>query len=162
MNDTFKISVKNIVWAIRRMVSLCYLDSKTMVKRFGITGPQSLVLKTLLESVESLSSVTLSRQMNVTPSNTTGIIDRLEEKGLVKRIRKQEDRRTISIGLTDKGFEFGQQLPDLIEEKLLKGLANLNSTEIYGIYTAFNRVIEIICAGDNVEPAKKLKIGREV
>jgi DNA-binding MarR family transcriptional regulator len=149
-NQAGKI-IKDIVWAIRRIVSLCYLDSKTMIKRFGITGPQSAVLKCLLESQEIRSVVILSRLLNVTPSNITGIIDRLEEKGLVKRIRKQDDRRTVLIELTPKGLDFGQQLPDLIEEKLIKGLSDLNATEIYGIYMAFYKVIEIIGAEDTIE-----------
>ena len=151
-NQAGKI-IKDIVWAIRRIVSLCYLDSKTMIKKFGITGPQSLVLKCLLESQEIQSAVTLSRCLSVTPSNITGIIDRLEEKGLVKRIRKQDDRRIVFIELTDKGLEFGQQLPDLIEEKLIKGLRDLNATEIYSIYMAFYKVIGIIGAEDTTEPA---------
>jgi DNA-binding MarR family transcriptional regulator len=115
-----------------------------MVKRFGITGPQSLVLKSLIESVEPLSSATLSRRLNVSPANITGIIDRLEEKGLVKRLRKQGDRRTILIELTEKGMGFGQQLPDLIEKKLIKGLGDLDASEIDSIYIAFNKVIRII------------------
>lgn len=149
-NQAGKI-IKDIVWAIRRIVSLCYLDSKTMRKRFGITGPQSAVLKCLTDSQEIQSVVRLSRLLNVTPSNITGIIDRLEEKGLVKRIRKQDDRRTVLIELTDKGLNFGQQLPDLIEEKLIKGLHDLNVTEIFGIYLSFYKVIEIIGTEDTIE-----------
>ncbi|UCH95644.1 MAG: MarR family transcriptional regulator [Candidatus Aminicenantes bacterium] len=144
MNEIKESSSKNIVGAIRRLVRLSYLDSRTMVKRYGITGPQSLVLKSLIESVEPLSSVMLSRRLNVSPANITGIIDRLEEKGLVKRLRKQSDRRTILIELTEKGIGFGQQLPDLIEKKLIKGLSDLDSNEIDGIYMAFNKVIQII------------------
>lgn len=144
MKEIEEGSSKNIVEAIRRLVRLSYLDSRTMVKRYGITGPQSLVLKSLIESVEPLSSVTLSRRLDVSPANITGIIDRLEEKGLVKRLRKQGDRRKILIELTEKGIEFSQQLPDLIENKLIKGLSDLDSTEIAGIYTAFNKVVQII------------------
>ncbi|NIM15246.1 MAG: MarR family transcriptional regulator, partial [Candidatus Aminicenantes bacterium] len=95
MNEIKDNSSKSIFGAIRRLVRLTYLDSRAMVKRYGITGPQSLVLKSLIESVEPLSSATLSRKLNVSPANITGIIDRLEEKGLVKRLKKQGDRRAI-------------------------------------------------------------------
>jgi DNA-binding MarR family transcriptional regulator len=144
MREIKESSSKKIVAAIRRLVRLTYLDSKAMVKRYGITGPQSLVLKSLIESIEPLSSMTLSRRLNVSPANITGIIDRLEEKGLVKRMRKQGDRRTILIELTEKGIGFGQQLPDLIEKKLIKGLGDLDTSEIAAIYMAFNKVIQII------------------
>ena len=47
-----------------------------MGKQYGLTGPQSLVLRLLIKE-GALSSADLSRQMYVTPSNITGIIDRL-------------------------------------------------------------------------------------
>ena len=140
----FEDGVKNIVWALRRIVSLIYQDSRKMVKRFGITGPQGLVIKILYTSSESLSSAALSRQLNVTPPNITGIIDRLEEKELIRRVRKLGDRRTTLIELTDKGMEFGESLPDPIEEKLMSGLGDLQPTEIFGIYSALNTIVNII------------------
>lgn len=146
MENQFENNVKNIVWALRRIVSLIYHDSRNMVKHYGITGPQSLVIKSLCEASIPLSPVKLSRQLNVTPANITGIIDRLEEKGLVKRTRQKDDRRTIMIELTPKGFEFGGNLPDLIEEKLIRGLKDLKPTEVFGIYSALNTIIQIIGA----------------
>jgi len=144
----FESSVRNIVWALRRVVSLIYQDSRKMVKRFDITGPQSLVIKCLHASRNPLSSAELSRKLDVTPSNITGIIDRLEEKELVRRVQKEADRRTILIQLTDKGVAFGKTLPDPIEEKLMSGLADLQPTEIYGIYSALRNIIDIIGAED--------------
>lgn len=144
MNTENKESIKNIVWALRRIVSLIYQDSKKMNKQYGVTGPQSLVLKTLYSSNEYMSSANLSRLLSVTPSNLTGIIDRLEEKGLVIRTRKKDDRRTVLNELTDKGIDYSQSLPDLIEEKLMQGLGNLTPTEIYGIYSALINIIDII------------------
>lgn len=154
----FKDSVKNIVWALRRIVSLIYQDSRKMIKRFGITGPQSLVVKSLYNASQSLSSAALSRQLNVTPSNITGIIDRLEERGMVKRSKKEDDRRTTLIELTDEGVEAGRTLPDLVEEKLMSGLGDLSPTEIYGIYSALKTIIDIIGA----EEIAKVSLDQEI
>ena len=146
MDTTFENSVKDIVWALRRIVGLISLDSKRMVKRFGVTGPQSLVIKSLHTLLEPQSSTALSRHLNMTPSNMTGIVDRLEEKGLVRRTQKMGDRRTHLIELTDKGLEFSQTLPDPMEEKLMSGLADLSPTEIFGVYSALNTIADIIGA----------------
>ena len=115
MDKELQDSVKNIVWGLRRIVSLIYKDSKKMKKEFGVTGPQSLVIKMLFSSEEDMSSAILSRHLCVTPSNITGIIDRLEEKDLVKRVRRSGDRRKYFLILTEKGKEYGETLPDLIE-----------------------------------------------
>jgi len=146
MDNEFENSVKDIVWALRRIVSLINLDSKRMVKRFGVTGPQGLVIKSLHALAEAQPSAALSRYLNMTPSNMTGIVDRLEEKNLVRRTRKQGDRRTHLIELTEKGREFSQSLPDPMEEKLMSGLADLQPTEIFGVYSALNTLADIIGA----------------
>jgi DNA-binding MarR family transcriptional regulator len=125
-----------------------------MVKKFGITGPQSLVIKSLYSSEKPLSSATLSRYLNVTPSNITGIIDRLEEKELVKRTRNQLDRRTNLIELTKKGSEYGKILPDLIEEKLAKELKNLKPKKISEIYSSLNFIIQIIGSDDEIRTSE--------
>jgi DNA-binding MarR family transcriptional regulator len=45
----------------------------------------------------------LAKALGVTPSNVTGIVDRLEEQGLVSRTQNPEDRREMTLQATDKG-----------------------------------------------------------
>jgi DNA-binding MarR family transcriptional regulator len=114
-----------------------------MSKEFGLTGPQSLVLRLLIKS-GSLSSADLSRQMYVTPSNITGIIDRLEKKGLVERIRKQGDRRVVLITPTESGQELGKILPDPIERRIINQLADLEPEQLQVLALAMNQILNLI------------------
>jgi len=123
-----------------------------MAKKYGVTGPQTLALKTLNTSEKPLSSTNLSHHLNVTTANITGIIDRLEKKGFVQRIRKSDDRRTVLIEPTPEGRRQSEILPDLIEEKLMRGLKDLKPTEIFGIYSALEKMIQIIGKEAEVEP----------
>ncbi len=45
----------------------------------------------------------LTERLSVALSSTTGIIDRLVEKGYVSRSRTEEDRRIVQVRLTEKG-----------------------------------------------------------
>lgn len=135
--------IKDIVESIRRLVRAEYLDSQKMSKEFGLTGPQSLVLRLLIKS-GSLSSADLSRQMYVTPSNITGIIDRLEKKGLVERIRKQGDRRVVLITPTESGRELGKLLPDPIERRIINQLADLEPEQLQVLALAMNQILNLI------------------
>jgi DNA-binding MarR family transcriptional regulator len=45
----------------------------------------------------------LAKALGVTPSNVTGIVDRLVEQGLVSRTQNPEDRREMTLRATDKG-----------------------------------------------------------
>jgi len=152
MDKEFESSIKDIVWALRRISSLIYFNSRDMAKKYGVTGPQILVLKTLSSSENPLSSSNLSRHLNVTAANITGIIDRLEQKGLVQRIRKPDDRRTVLIEPTPEGKRQAEILPDLVEEKLMRGLKDLKPTEIFGIYSALEKMIQIIGKEAEEEP----------
>ena len=117
MNTEDEAIVKELVGSIRRLLRAVYLDSQRISRQYGLTGPQSGVLRSLFNK-GSMSSADLSRLTYVTPSNITGIIDRLENKGLVERIRVKGDRRIALITLTHKGEALSKTLPDPIEERL--------------------------------------------
>jgi DNA-binding MarR family transcriptional regulator len=101
------------------------------------------VLRLLIKK-GSLSSADLSRQMYVTPSNITGIIDRLEKKGLVERIRKQGDRRVALITLTPSGQKLGQTIPDPIEKRFVNQLADLEPEHLQILAMAMNQILNLI------------------
>ena len=135
--------IRDIVQSIRRLVRAEYLDSQKMSKQYGLTGPQSLVMWLLINN-GPLSSADLSRRMYVTPSNLTGIIDRLQKKELVERIRKEGDRRVALITLTESGEKLGQSIPDPIEKKFVNQLADLDPEHIQILAMAMNQILNLI------------------
>ena len=147
-------AIKDIVTSIRRLVRAEHLDSQKMSKQFGLTGPQSLVLRLLIKE-GALSSADLSRQMYVTPSNITGIIDRLNKKGFVERIRKPGDRRVALITLTESGKKLGKTLPDPIEKKIINQLDDLESEHLQILAVTMNQILNLI----EVKGAKETPLG---
>jgi len=140
-----EIVIKEIVGAIRKFVRAVSLDAFHISKEYGLTGPQSSVLRTLINQ-GPLSSASLSRRLYVTPSNITGIIDRLEKKDLVERIKKEGDRRVALITLTESGTELSNSLPDPIEKKLISGLADLESEHVRILSLVMNQIVNLIDA----------------
>jgi MarR family transcriptional regulator, organic hydroperoxide resistance regulator len=135
--------IEDIVAAIRKFVRAVSLDAFKMSRQYGLTGPQSAVLRTLFKE-GPLSSASLSRRLYVTPSNITGIIDRLQKKGFVERTRKKRDRRIALIELTESGNMLSRELPDPIEKKLIKELANLESGHVRILALAINQILNFI------------------
>jgi len=140
-----ELLIKEIVSAIRKFVRAVSLDAFKMSRQFGLTGPQSSVLRTLVKE-GPLSSASLSRRLYVTPSNITGIIDRLEKKGLVERIRKKEDRRIALIILTESGTDLSNSLPDPIEKKLIYELGDLKPEHVRILSLVMNQILNLIDA----------------
>ena len=140
-----ELLIKEIVGAIRKFVRAVSLDAFKISKKYGLTGPQSMLLRTLVKE-GPLSSASLSRRLYVTPSNITGIIDRLEKKGLIERIRKERDRRIVLINLTESGAELSNSLPDPIEKKLIYELADLKPEHVRILALVMNQILNLIDA----------------
>ena len=87
----------------------------------GITLQQAAVLRILSED-GATSMNGLSEQLLVTPPNVTGIVDRLEEKGLVMRVESKVDRRRTEIQLTAKGETVHRKLRQSYRETLGRSL----------------------------------------
>lgn len=137
--------IESIVGAIRRLNRAVYLDASRTSREFGLTRSQSGVLKILFMH-GPLSSADLSRKLYMTPSNMTGIIDRLEKKGLVDRSRQPVDRRVVLITLTENGKDLSRRLPDSIERKLVSELIELTPEQIQMLSKAMNQILHLMDA----------------
>jgi DNA-binding MarR family transcriptional regulator len=60
----------------------------------------------------------IARQLNVTPAVVTGLIDRMERRGYVRRFESQFDRRRVHVELTISG----EDVRSLAEDQLLADL----------------------------------------
>lgn len=83
------------------------------------------------EEDEELYMSMISDRMLLSNANITGLVDRMEEQGLVERVRSSKDRRKIVVKITEKGEN---TVEDLIEDyrewsKKLKGILSLRETE---------------------------------
>ncbi len=139
--------IKGIVISIRKLIRAVSVDSQKIGRRYGLTGPQSGVLRSLVRNGPK-SSADLSRKLYVTPSNITGIIDRLEKKGLVDRIKKEGDRRVSLINLTETGAALGRSMPDPIEKRLISELADLDPEEVRLLDMAINQILDMLDTQD--------------
>lgn len=73
-----------------------------MFSEEGLTQPQFQALR-IVAKKGAVCMREISDAMFVTPANITGIIDRLEARGLLTRAGRKGDRRTTDIMLTTKG-----------------------------------------------------------
>lgn len=75
-----------------------------LTTRFNLTTPQYLLLLAAMYE-EDTTLGALSQYLNCSRGNVTGIVDRLERDGWLVRERSTEDRRVITVRLTDKGTQ---------------------------------------------------------
>jgi MarR family transcriptional regulator, organic hydroperoxide resistance regulator len=102
-----------------------YFEARVREMDVGLTGRQALAL---WMAGRPLSMGELSTQLGCDPSSATGIVDRLEGKGLVRRVADDTDRRAKRVELTADG----RKLRRRIEQRLVAArpsVAGLTKTE---------------------------------
>ena len=79
------------------------------IRELGLTPPQFDVIATL-GGTENMNMKDLAARTLVTKGTLTGIVDRLESKGLVRRDVPPENRRSFTVRLTTEGNALFQKL----------------------------------------------------
>ena len=103
--------------------------------RLGVSMAQVHILYTLHRSGEMPMS-RLADVLNVSLSNATGLIDRLEERGYIERTRVPEDRRVVMVHLTASGVQMIDEQDALADDLLRTVLSRLKPAQILTIAQA--------------------------
>ena len=82
---------------------------RVLFAEHGLTEQQWRVLRTLWED-ESLSSIELARRTLLPAASLVGVLDRLEKKGLIVRLRSVEDRRIVFAKPTPEGRKLEREI----------------------------------------------------
>lgn len=101
----------------------------------GIRVQEMRILATL-GRMGSVPMSVLADEQVVTQASITGLVDDLEGRGLVERMRSVEDRRVINIGLTKKGraeLDKGMTRHRRFIDSLLSGLTDSEAQELFSL-----------------------------
>jgi DNA-binding MarR family transcriptional regulator len=140
--------------AIVETIIYLYTESRRLTKglasQFGLTGPQLTVIK-LLETFDNLSLSSLSERIRAQNSTVTGIIDRMEREGLVRRERSTSDRRVVHIRLSEKGQKLAQQIQVEPMEIFRAALLGLSNADLRDLLRIMNKLQKYVRNRVNVE-----------
>ena len=113
-----------VLVSLRRIIRATDLQSKRMMKLSGLTIPQIVVMR----AIESLGNVTvrkISDHVSLSQATVTSILNRLEAKQLVERIRSKTDKRAVNARLTRHGSDILVKAPPLLHEKFIERFESL-------------------------------------
>lgn len=137
----------SVLVALRRIVRSIDLHSKRLVSEYGITGPQALVLKCLIDT-EPVSVGELARRVNLSQATVTDILDRLARRELIQRVRSETDKRRVLVTSTDAGKGVARQAPPLLQDHFVAEFEKLNEWEQTLILSSLQRVAAMMDAED--------------
>ncbi|HEY3644815.1 MAG TPA: MarR family transcriptional regulator [Gammaproteobacteria bacterium] len=135
--------MKDIFMDLRRIMRAMDVHSRKLAGSHGLTGPQMLCLREIT-SHGSLTTGALARAVALSPATLTGILDRLEARGLVSRERRPEDKRRVLVSLTAMGRQMSQELPSPLQERFSDRMTELSIDDQTAIRMALGSVARMM------------------
>ena len=131
--------------------SVSYLMKRVMLsivqqadKRLGAHGLTSAQWGPLLRLQNRGASTVaeLARWLQIDAGAMTRLLDRLEKKGLCKRVRSTEDRRVVQVELTPDGEAAIVAVPAVMAEVMNAHLAGFSKSEWQAMKTYLDRMLK--------------------
>ena len=94
----------------------------------------------MMNDYHGISMGFLGHRMNLRKGSVTALVDSLEEKGLVRRRRAEDDRRIVCLTPTVKGRRVAGEIEERVQETIEKNLSVLSGIE----RAAFLRAVAVI------------------
>lgn len=136
-------SLDEVLIALRRIMRAVDLHSRSLTQRYGLTGPQLVILRELSQLGESSGSE-LARSVSLSLPTVTGILTRLENRGLVTRRRSEIDKRRIMVRPTAKADELLATAPPPLQESFAAQFEKLEDWEKSQLLASLQRVVSMM------------------
>ena len=126
--STYKAQT-SVGYLIKRAHSLILDALEPVLEARGFTYVQYVIMAWLRDGI-AVNPKDICAQFRHDSGALTRVIDQLEERGLLERVRRDRDRRKVDLQLTAAGRETVAGLVALIVDKLNLALADFSSEEV--------------------------------
>ena len=146
-----------VLVALRRVIRATDLHSKRLSKNAGLTAPQLLIMRTIRD-LGQVTIGTIADKVSLSQATVTTILDRLELRKLVYRVRSTQDKRKVHAHLTEAGGEILARAPNPLQEDFIKKYQALAEWEQTMILASLQRVANMMDA-DHIDAVPVLDVG---
>lgn len=148
---------EQVLVALRRVIRATDLHSKRLSKHAGLTGPQLLIMRAIRDLGE-VTIGTIAEKVSLSQATVTTILDRLEHRKLVYRVRSTLDKRKVHAHLTEEGASILARAPNPLQEDFIKKFQSLHEWEQNMILASLQRVANMMDA-DDIDASPVLDVG---
>lgn len=135
----------NVLISLRKIIQSIDIQSKHLMKKVGLTGPQLVILHEISKYDEAPIG-TIARAISLSQPTVTGILERLEKRALVSRRRDVIDRRRVLVRITDNGLQVLETAPPLLQASFVEQFNSLKDWEQAMILSSLQRLVSIMDA----------------
>ena len=129
-----------IIMMIKEIYSLMNNHIGLGMKVSGLTNQQVMIIKILAHQKE-ITLTGLCKELSLTKATVSGIIKRLEEAGYIEKAKKESDKRSTYITLSDKGKTFAYSFKKDMDDSFCNVFQKLSIEEFDQIKHALELLI---------------------
>ena len=148
-----------VLAALRRITRAIDLHSRGLMQQVGLTAPQIAALRVI--AAQPMTAVAIAKAIHLSQATVTGILARLERRGLITRVRSEADRRSFMVELTESGREVMKQAPSLLQDRFRHELLRLQNWEQTQMLATLQRIAAMMDA-DGIDAAPVLAVGSAI
>ena len=148
---------EELLVSLRRVIRAIDLYSKKLSRESGLTSPQLIVLQEV-SACDGIMVKQVAENINLSSATVTSILDRLEAKGYVARERSIEDKRKVTLRLTDEGKAIIAKAPKPLQEHFIARFEKLDEWEQSMLLSTMQRIAKMMDA-EELDAAPLLEVG---
>lgn len=135
-------SIITLEYELRRLAEIIKNEGRSELKKHEITETQFIAIQWIKEA-SPLNIGTLAKHMNLAISSTSELVDTLSNNGFAERVKQTDDKRKVSIQLTEKGesvieaviIKRQKFLKKIVEESMIDTIP-IFKEQIHKLYSA--------------------------
>ena len=133
---------RSLPMTLYRTLDAVMPEFRAIFSEFDLTEPQWRVLRVLWEH-DGASVVDLAGATLITAPSLVGVLDRLQQAGLIARRPGQTDRRRVRVFLRPRGRTLERRVRPMVEAAYTRLQRALTPAEWHALYGALDRLIDV-------------------
>lgn len=138
---------EELLIALRRVIRAIDLYSRKLNKESGLTGPQLLILLQI-DKTTGIKASQIAKNINLSAATVTNILDRLESRELIQRVRGNVDKRSYALFLTESGKSLLLEAPQPLQEHFIRNFCILKDWEQSQLLSSMQHIASMMDASD--------------
>jgi DNA-binding MarR family transcriptional regulator len=143
--------------SLRRIIRATESGARELAKKADMATSELLTLQSVADN-PGISPGELAKSLSLSPVTSTVILQKLESRGLIEKIRSTVDKRRLEVVLTEKGKREVNDAPSSLQTRFADRFEQLESWEQHLIASVLGRVTTLLGA-EAIDASPILDVG---